>query len=98
MKATGMSASFLRIIDMASMPVMESADKNTGELDVLPDLEDISGIKASGHSNESGMAEGTDFSEENKISGGSGASAEEVTQGKDAELMAKAISTLLAKE
>lgn len=87
-----------KLASMNSMPVMESADKNTGELDVLPDLEDISGIKASGHSNESGMAEGTDFSEENKISGGSGASAEEVTQGKDAELMAKAISTLLAKE
>lgn len=87
-----------KIASMNSMPVMESADKNTGELDVLPDLEDISGIKASGHSNESGMAEGSDFSEEKNISGGSGASAEEVTQGKDAELMAKAISTLLAKE
>lgn len=86
-----------KIAAMNSMPTME-ASNNNGELDVLPDLEEISGPQIPSASHEDGLAEGTEFSESKNISGGSGASAEEVTQGKDTELIAKAISTLLAKD
>lgn len=69
------------------------------QLDSLPDLEDLSGFAPSISPAPSGDAEvesgDSGFSE--SVPGNS-LTAEEVTSGKDAELMAKAISTLLAKE
>lgn len=69
------------------------------QLDSLPDLEDLSGFAPAISPAPSGDAEvesgDSGFSE--SVPGNS-LTAEEVTSGKDAELMAKAISTLLAKE
>lgn len=77
------------------VPVLGSDE---GELDSLPDLEDLSGYTVSAapmlFQSDDSVEEG-DYSE---TLSSSGISAEEVTDGKDAELMAKAISTLLAKE
>lgn len=90
-----------KVAQMNAMPVMEqAAPSGSGDesLDVLPDLEEISSNSVYTASAEDGVAEETDFTEGKNISSGSGTSAEEVTQGKDAEIMAKAISTLLAKE
>lgn len=90
-----------KVAQMNAMPVIEqAAPSGSGDesLDVLPDLEEISSNSVYTASAEDGVAEETDFTEGKNISSGSGTSAEEVTQGKDAEIMAKAISTLLAKE
>lgn len=69
-----------------------------GELDTLPDLEDMSGYTSVPASMVSSNEEAVEESSFSESSSSSGISAEEVTDGKDAELMAKAISTLLAKE
>ncbi len=68
------------------------------ELGVLPDLEDIAGApSAPGASLDQTSDEDSSSSWENSNKSGS-SDASEVTEGKDAALMAKAISTLLAKE
>ncbi|MBQ5999875.1 MAG: tripartite tricarboxylate transporter TctB family protein [Treponema sp.] len=84
-----------------SVPVSVSSGTESGgeELDSLPDLEDLTGFTSSVSAppsddvdvevEDSGY---TESATERSVS------AEEVTSGKDAELMAKAISTLLAKE
>ncbi len=81
----------------ASQAAGEDADD--GELDSLPDLEDLSGYTSTqgSMSSQSDVPAEEGYSESSSSSAGS-ISAEEVTDGKDAELMAKAISTLLAKE
>ena len=68
-----------------------------GELDSLPDLEDLSVYQQSNSSvmDEDGIDESTDTSD---MTPATSVSAEEVTSGQDVELMAKAISTLLKKE
>ena len=68
------------------------------ELGDLPDLEDIAGApSAPGASLDQTSDEDSSSSWENSNKSGS-SDASEVTEGKDAALMAKAISTLLAKE
>lgn len=68
------------------------------ELGVLPDLEDIAGApSAPGAGFDQTSDEDSSSSWENSNKSGS-SDASEVTEGKDAALMAKAISTLLAKE
>ena len=67
-----------------------SGENNPEALDVLPDLEALS---------EAGFSENSDFSEnKNTVSASSGGSSTEKSSGQDAELMAKAISTLLSKD
>lgn len=64
-------------------------------LDVLPDLEQLSEVGGSGVSlSESGTAD----DEDGFIPSSSGKSADEIAEGQDAAVMAKAISTLLAKD
>lgn len=84
-----------KVAEMNAMP--EFKDEGTPDsLDVLPDLEDISGGTQS-VSRDAAVVEDSDFSE-GRITNSPAPTPEEVTNGKDAELMAKAISTLLAKE
>lgn len=82
------------VTQMNSVPDLKN--ENTAEsLDVLPDLEEISeGNVSLSTSNEQDNSEQTDFSgNKNSIS-----SKKENADGNDAELMAKAISTLLSKD
>lgn len=82
-----------------SAPVSASADTESGgeELGSLPDLEDLTGFASSVSAPPADDVEVEDSGYAESAQGKS-MSAEEVTSGKDAELMAKAISTLLAKE
>ena len=73
-----------------------SADSNPDELDVLPDLEDIS-FNTNKASSEANADEDGDIVPSETVSSGS-VDAATVTEGQDAAVMAKAISTLLAKD
>lgn len=76
-----------------------SGENNSEALDVLPDLEALSEAVPSAGSGSSGFSENSDFSEnKNTVSASSGDSSTEKSSGQDAELMAKAISTLLSKD
>lgn len=79
--------------ETVSAPILQ----DDGELDSLPDLEDLSVYQQSNSSvmDEDGIDESTDTSD---MTPATSVSAEEVTSGQDVELMAKAISTLLKKE
>ena len=81
----------------ASETVSAPISQDDGELDSLPDLEDLSVYQQSNSSvmDEDGIDESTDTSD---MTPATSVSAEEVTSGQDVELMAKAISTLLKKE
>ena len=81
----------------ASETVSAPTSQDDGELDSLPDLEDLSVYQQSNSSvmDEDGIDESTDTSD---MTPATSVSAEEVTSGQDVELMAKAISTLLKKE
>ncbi len=84
-------------IDAQEKKAAQAANSAEGELDTLPDLEDISSFSAPS----AAPMEEVDSMEDSGYEAEGPAStitAEEVTDGKDAELMAKAISTLLAKE
>lgn len=80
-----------------SVSAMTSGDAGDGDLDSLPDLEDLTGYQQSNTPimDEDSIAETSDSSDMGSVST---VSAEEVTSGQDVELMAKAISTLLKKE
>ncbi len=74
-------------------------ENDSETLDVLPDLETLSDAQPSVSSENSGFAENSNFSENKDAnSASSGASSKEKASGQDAELMAKAISTLLSKD
>lgn len=76
-----------------------SGENNSEALDVLPDLEALSEATPAAGSGSSGFSENSDFSEnKNTVSASSGDSSPEKSSGQDAELMAKAISTLLSKD
>lgn len=77
-----------------------SFDNNSETLDVLPDLETISdAAQPSVSSENSGFSENSNFSENKDTNSASSAgSSKEKSSGQDAELMAKAISTLLSKD
>lgn len=76
-----------------------SGENNPEALDVLPDLEALSEAVPAAGSGSSGFSENSDFSEnKNTVSASSGDSSTEKSSGQDAELMAKAISTLLSKD
>lgn len=76
-----------------------SGENNSEALDVLPDLEALSEATPAAGSGSSGFSENSDFSEnKNTVSASSGDSSTEKSSGQDAELMAKAISTLLSKD
>lgn len=76
-----------------------SVENNSEALDVLPDLEALSEATPAAGSGSSGFSENSDFSEnKNTVSASSGDSSTEKSSGQDAELMAKAISTLLSKD
>lgn len=82
------------VTQMNSVPDLKN-ENSAESLDVLPDLEEISeGNISLSTSNEQDNSEQTDFSgNKNSIS-----SKKENADGNDAELMAKAISTLLSKD
>lgn len=89
--------------DVKSSPESDdssASDENNSEsLDVLPDLEALSEAVPAAGSGSSGFSENSDFSEnKNTVSASSGDSSKEKSSGQDAELMAKAISTLLSKD
>ena len=89
--------------DVKSSPESDdssASDENNSEtLDVLPDLEALSEAVPAAGSESSGFSENSDFSEnKNTVSASSGDSSKEKSSGQDAELMAKAISTLLSKD
>lgn len=89
--------------DVKSSPESDdssASDENNSEaLDVLPDLEALSEATPAAGSGSSGFSENSDFSEnKNTVSASSGDSSTEKSSGQDAELMAKAISTLLSKD
>ena len=81
---------------------MDASDSNTvsqtandsEDLDTLPDLEDLPQQQVVPATVEDEMVEDSDFSK----NGVPSKDADEIAKGKDAALMAKAISTLLAKE
>lgn len=76
-----------------------SGENNSEALDVLPDLDALSEAVPAAGSDSSGFSENSDFSEnKNTVSASSGDSSTEKSSGQDAELMAKAISTLLSKD
>lgn len=76
-----------------------SGENNPEALDVLPDLDALSEAVPAAGSESSGFSENSDFSEnKNTVSASSGDSSPEKSSGQDAELMAKAISTLLSKD
>lgn len=81
--------------DSAPAPDSKSVQDGEDVLDVLPDLEQLSEGGSSGISlSESGTADNDD----GFIPSGTGKSADEIAEGQDAAVMAKAISTLLAKD
>ena len=73
-----------------------SEESKADELDVLPDLEDIA-FNANKASSETNVFEDGESSPSESAPSGQ-VDASKITEGKDAEVMAKAISTLLAKE
>lgn len=76
-----------------------SGENNSEALDVLPDLDALSEAVPAAGSDSSGFSENSDFSEnKNTVPASSGDSSPEKSSGQDAELMAKAISTLLSKD
>lgn len=87
-----------KLEQMNAVPDFKENNSNSDNLDVLPDLEEISEVHtAAAPSGDAGVVEDSDFSEGRNISSSS-SSAEDVTAGKDTELIAKAISTLLARD
>lgn len=83
------------------IPSFDNNSENDSEtLDVLPDLETISdAAQLSVSSENSGFSENSNFSENKDTNSASSAgSSKEKSSGQDAELMAKAISTLLSKD
>ena len=79
---------------MSAMP-----DFNISEnLDVLPDLENIPEIQTEKTESETGFSQDSEFSENKSANTVSSSSFKEKTDGQDAQLMAKAISTLLSKD
>ncbi len=85
-----------------SLPVFNNPNNSGNDsetLDVLPDLEALAETQGTDSPENSGFAENTSFSENkdtNYVSGGG--SSKEKSGSQDAELMAKAISTLLSKD
>lgn len=85
-----------------SLPVFTTPGNSGNDsetLDVLPDLESFSEAQASDSSENSGFAENTSFSENKDTNYASGGGySKEKSSAQDAEVMAKAISTLLSKD
>ncbi len=76
-----------------------NSENDSETLDILPDLENLSETQPAGGSENSGFVENSNFSENKDTNSASpGGSSKEKSSGQDAELMAKAISTLLSKD
>lgn len=76
-----------------------NSENDSETLDILPDLENLSEAQPAGNSENSSFVENSNFSENKDTNSASpGGSSKEKSGGQDAELMAKAISTLLSKD
>ncbi len=82
-----------------SLPLFNNSGNDSETLDVLPDLETFSDPQSADNPENSGFVENTSFSENKDTNYASGnGSSKEKSSTQDAEIMAKAISTLLSKD